>query len=159
MDSNSLAGRPLAQVALTVSDLARATAFYRDTLGLPFLFETNGMAFFQIGTMRLMIGAARDGAAAPSTGVLYFEAPDLPQLADGLEKKGVVFLAPAQMLQKVNNGDLMLRAFRDPGRQCAGADGRGAALNLRGATIPSDLLYTKFIRPVRGATCRAAFWR
>lgn len=37
------------QVALTTSDLERAISFYRDTVGLPLLFETNGMAFFRCG--------------------------------------------------------------------------------------------------------------
>ena len=112
MASTTLAGRSLVQAALTVSDLARATAFYRDTLGLPFLFETNGMAFFQMGNTRLMIGQAHDGKAAPSSGILYFDAPDLPQLAEALEKRGVVFLGPIQALQKSEAGTLMLRVSR-----------------------------------------------
>jgi catechol 2,3-dioxygenase-like lactoylglutathione lyase family enzyme len=109
----NLADRKLTQVGLSVKDLPRATAFYRDTLGLPFLFETNGMAFFQLGGgTRLMIGVNHDGAA--STGILYFDAPDVPSLSEALEKKGVVFLGPAQILQKTDKGYLMLRAFRDP---------------------------------------------
>jgi methylmalonyl-CoA/ethylmalonyl-CoA epimerase len=112
MPSSSLAGRNLVQAALTVSDLPRAIGFYRDTLGLPFLFETNGMAFFQLGNTRLMVGAGPN--AAPSTGVLYFDAPDLPELARALEAKAVTFLGPMQVLQKTAEGDLCLRAFRDP---------------------------------------------
>ena len=44
----SLAGRKLVQVALTCRDLDRARAFYRDTLGLPLLFEAGTMLFFQL---------------------------------------------------------------------------------------------------------------
>ena len=39
MANDSLAGRKLVQVALTCRDLDRARTFYRDTLGLPLLFE------------------------------------------------------------------------------------------------------------------------
>lgn len=46
--SADLAGRPLQQVAITTGDLPAAIGFYRDRLGLPFLFESNGMAFFDM---------------------------------------------------------------------------------------------------------------
>jgi catechol 2,3-dioxygenase-like lactoylglutathione lyase family enzyme len=39
---------PVRQIALTVKDLARARAFYRDTLGLSLLFEVPGLAFFNL---------------------------------------------------------------------------------------------------------------
>ena len=48
----SLAGRPLAQVGLTVRNLERARNFYRDVLGLPLLFEASGMMFFQLQGLR-----------------------------------------------------------------------------------------------------------
>ena len=53
--SVELAGHRLQQVAMTTRDLPRSIAFYRNTLGLPFLFETNGMAFFDVAGTRLMI--------------------------------------------------------------------------------------------------------
>ena len=53
----------IAQIALTTQNLAKAVAFYRDTLGLKLMFEVSGMAFFDIGGTRLMIGEAKlDGA-------------------------------------------------------------------------------------------------
>lgn len=45
----------IGRVAITVSDMARATAFYRDKVGLPFLFGAGGMAFFDCGGIRLML--------------------------------------------------------------------------------------------------------
>ena len=51
----------IAQVALTVHDVPRAAAFYRDTLGVPFLFEAPGMAFFQAGEVRLLLGLLLGG--------------------------------------------------------------------------------------------------
>jgi predicted enzyme related to lactoylglutathione lyase len=110
----SLAGRDLMQVALSTSDLKRATAFYRDVLGLPFLFEVSGMAFFQAGNTRLMVGDAGADFKPRTGGVLYFDAPDLPALAAALEAKGVRFIGPAEVLQRTEQGDLMLRIFTDP---------------------------------------------
>jgi catechol 2,3-dioxygenase-like lactoylglutathione lyase family enzyme len=45
----------LGQIAVNVYDVDRATAFYRDTLGLPLLFSASGMAFFDCGGVRLML--------------------------------------------------------------------------------------------------------
>jgi len=47
----------IGQIALTVTNLPRALQFYRDTLGLKFLFEASNMAFFDCGGVH-QIGAA-----------------------------------------------------------------------------------------------------
>ena len=111
--SPTLAGRKLVQAALTVTDLGRSVAFYRDVLGFPLMFETNGMAFFQAGEIRLMVGS--NSAEAPSRGtVLYFDAPDLDVLSAALEAKGVEFTGPAEVLQRTETHELKLRILRDP---------------------------------------------
>ena len=113
-----LAGRNLVQVALPTRDLPRAIAFYGDTLGLPLAFETNGMAFFSLPNLRLMVGSNVEDAEVdptPSEGTaVYFDAPDLPTLGPALEARGVAFLGPAEVLQKTAAGELRLRFFRDP---------------------------------------------
>ena len=61
----------LAQVALSVKDIDKATTFYRDVLGLPFLFSAPpGLAFFQVGPTRLMLSASTEGGVG-SHGILY----------------------------------------------------------------------------------------
>jgi predicted enzyme related to lactoylglutathione lyase len=109
----SLAGRNVVQAAVTVTDLPRAVGFYRDTLGLPFLFETNGMAFFQAGAIRLLIGLNPNGRPSDSS-VLYFDAPDIDDLRAALEARGIVFHGPTQVLQRTDAGELRLASFRDP---------------------------------------------
>jgi predicted enzyme related to lactoylglutathione lyase len=111
--SPTLAGRKLVQAALTVTDLARSVAFYRDVLGFPMMFETNGMAFFQAGELRLMIGSNSPDPPARGT-VLYFDAPDIDELAPALEAKGVSFIGPVEVLQRTDTHELKLRIFRDP---------------------------------------------
>ena len=107
-----LAGRSLIQVALAARDLERAKTFYVGVLGLPLLFETNGMAFFQLGNLRLLVGEREAETLGP--GAIYFDAPDLPVLAEALEQRGVEFLGPAETLQRTEAGALQLRFFKDP---------------------------------------------
>jgi catechol 2,3-dioxygenase-like lactoylglutathione lyase family enzyme len=118
LNASNLAGRNLVQVALPCSDLDRSVAWYRDVLGLPLMFETNGMAFFQAGGLRLMLGEQRgvdEGVDfQPGGAALYFDAPDLPALGLALEAAGVEFVGDAEVLQRTDKGELQLRFFRDP---------------------------------------------
>lgn len=114
-DGGSLAGRKLTQVALTVTDLERAVGFYRDVLGLTLLFQVPpGMAFFDLGGTRLLLGNQVPEGWKPGGAVLYLDAPDLPTLAQALEARGLLFAGPALVLQPQAAHDLMLREFRDP---------------------------------------------
>ena len=46
----------IAQIAIVVTDLERAIAFYRDVLGLQFLFQAPpGLAFFNLDGVRIML--------------------------------------------------------------------------------------------------------
>ena len=68
----------LRQIALTVSDVARAKAFYRDALGLTFLFDAGpNLAFLDVGGVRLML-ATPEGEFKPGKGsMLYFKVADI----------------------------------------------------------------------------------
>jgi catechol 2,3-dioxygenase-like lactoylglutathione lyase family enzyme len=110
----TLAGRRLQQVALTCRDLDRARAFYRDTLGLPLMFEAGAMLFFQLEGLRLMVGREETPGSAIGGSVLYFDAPDIDALGTALEAKGVVFTGRAETVQRTATHELRLRIFHDP---------------------------------------------
>lgn len=112
--STSLSGRPLVQVGLTVSDLDRARAFYRDVLGLPLMFEAGSMMFFQLEGLRLMIGHEQQPGQPIGGSLIYFDAPDIDALGKALEAKGVTFVSDAQVVQRTDAYDLKLREFFDP---------------------------------------------
>lgn len=110
----TLAGRKLVQVALTTRDLDRARSFYRDTLGLPLMFEAGNMLFFQLEGLRLMVGKSEKPDEPIGGSVLYFDAPDIFALGAALKKKGVEFIGNAETVQRTAEGELKLHAFRDP---------------------------------------------
>lgn len=112
--SAELGGRPLQQVALTTLDLERSVIFYRDTLGLPLLFESNNMAFFDVAGIRLMVAldAARE-MTRPAT-IFYFDAPDFDAAVGRLRSAGVTLEGPVETVQRTAAGDLKLQQFVDP---------------------------------------------
>ena len=113
-NSQSLAGRPLVQVALTVRDLDRARRFYRDTLSLPLLFEAGGMMFFQLEGLRLMIGLQHEPGQPIGGSLLYFDAPDIDEVGRALSEKGVAFVSEAKVVQRSATHELKLCEFFDP---------------------------------------------
>jgi predicted enzyme related to lactoylglutathione lyase len=109
-----LKGRKLVQVALTCRDLDRARSFYRDTLGLPLMFEAGTMLFFDAGGQRLMIGREEKPGGVIGGSLIYFDAPDIDALGPALEAKGVKFVGPATVVQSTQTHELKLREFFDP---------------------------------------------
>ncbi len=104
----------IAQIALASANPPALVAFYRDTLGLPVLFEAGGMTFFQSGATRLMIGPKQPDRTIGGDTVIYFEPRDWSAAEAALETKGVSFLHSAQTVQQAHGRELMLRPFRDP---------------------------------------------
>jgi methylmalonyl-CoA/ethylmalonyl-CoA epimerase len=103
----------IAQIALTVEDLPRARDFYRDVLGMPLLFEFGSMAFFQCGTIRLMLGTAEKPAPRGGT-ILYYKVADLNQTHASLQAQGVTFLQPPHLVAKMPDHELWMAFLKDP---------------------------------------------
>ena len=103
----------IGQIALTVTDLARAKEFYRDTLGMRFLFDAGTMAFFQCGTVRLMIGVA-EGVVAGSGTILYFKVPDIQTAHRVLQAKGAEFIDEPHLVARMPDHDLWMVFLKDP---------------------------------------------
>jgi len=123
----NLSGRKLAQVALTCRDLERSKAFYQGVLGLTFLFEVSGMLFFQLDGMRLMLGKELKPNSPIGGSVVYFDAPDHRRARPAAGSQGREILRPAA--NPATYCDARTETARVPRsrRQCAGADGNGAA--------------------------------
>jgi len=103
----------IAQVALTVHDIPRAAAFYRDTLGVPFLFEAPGMVFFQAGDVRLMLGLPEKKTGEHSS-IVYFKVDDMTTAYRALSGRGVAFTHEPRIVHRGQKTDVWLAHFQDP---------------------------------------------
>lgn len=105
---------PLAQVAVTFHDVPRAIAWYRDVLGLPLIFETNGMAFFAMGDVRLMMTAPEKPEHDHMASVLYFKVAHIDEAYATLESRGVAFEDTPHLIGKMGSTEIWMCFLRDP---------------------------------------------
>lgn len=104
----------IGQIAITIHDLERAVAFYRDTLGLPFLFQAPpGLAFFQCGEVRLMLSRPEGVESAPATAVLYYKVADIHQAYKTLQARQVMLIDEPHLIAKMPDHELWMVFFRD----------------------------------------------
>ena len=105
----------LGQVALTGGDVAESTRFYRDVIGLPFLFGAGpSLAFFSIGSTRLMLSGA-EGALLPGSGtVLYLKVDDITATYTAMLGRGLTFIDAPHLVAPMPDHDLWMCFFRDP---------------------------------------------
>lgn len=103
------------QIMMPVEDLGRARDFYRDVLGMPFLFEVPRMAFFDLGGVRLMLGEREDdgdGDAAPGS-ILYYRVDDIQVARRSLGERGVSFDQEPALIAEMEDHDLWMAFFHD----------------------------------------------
>ena len=105
--------KSIGQIAINTRDLSRATAFYRDTLGLPFLFEAPNLAFFQCGGVRLMLGGAETAEFDHAASVLYFDVDDILAAHHALKGRGVRFRDEPHAVHKAGDKALWMAFFDD----------------------------------------------
>jgi methylmalonyl-CoA/ethylmalonyl-CoA epimerase len=105
----------IGQIALTVTDVDRAVAFYRDLLGMKFLFRAPNLAFFDCAGVRLMIGPP-EGIGERGNSVLYFKVGDINSAFETLSSRGVAFEDKPHMIAKMPDHELWMTLFRDPDR-------------------------------------------
>jgi methylmalonyl-CoA/ethylmalonyl-CoA epimerase len=103
----------IGQVLVPVADAERATAFYRDRLGMRFLFAFPGMAFFDADGVRLYLATPEDpGFAGRAT--LYFRVPDIAAAVEALEARGVAFTSQPHVVHRDAAHELWLAFTTDP---------------------------------------------
>jgi methylmalonyl-CoA/ethylmalonyl-CoA epimerase len=111
----SLADATIGQLMIPIGDFDRGIAFYRDTLGLPFLFAAPPqMAFFACGSVRLLVGVRPAGQKAQRGSAIYFQVKDIKGVYASLNAKGVHFLAQPHIVNRTPKSELWLAEFNDP---------------------------------------------
>ena len=104
----------IAQIAVNVHDLERATAFYRDTLGIKHLFSVPPkMAFFDCEGVRLMLAIPERADLDHPSSILYFKVDDVDAAYDALLRRGAHFETKPMLVAPMQTYDLWLAEFRD----------------------------------------------
>ena len=104
----------IAQIAVIVHDLERATAFYKDKLGMKHLFTVPPkMAFFDCDGIRLMLGIPERPEFDHPSSILYFKVDDINAAYEELAKRGVPFATKPALIAPMETYDLWLAEFRD----------------------------------------------
>jgi methylmalonyl-CoA/ethylmalonyl-CoA epimerase len=108
-----MAPKRLAQVAITVRDLDRAKAFYRDVLGLAHLFDAPpGLVFFQCGETRLMLSRP-EGPEPAASSILYYGVEDVSAAYAEMLGRGVAFDEPPRRIAEVDGVPIHLAVCSD----------------------------------------------
>jgi len=104
----------IGQIAVPITDIERSIAFYRDVLGMRFLFQAPpGLGFFDCAGVRLMLDApAKENAGKGS--VIYYKVNELQSRYETLSARGLIFEAKPHLVAKMPDHELWMAFFYDP---------------------------------------------
>lgn len=105
--------RGIGQIFITAHDLGRAVRFYRDTLGLTFLFEAGHMAFFDCGGIRLLIGTPEEDEFDHPASLIYYRVENLSAAHEALVDSEVEFLSEPHKVADMPDHELWMAFFKD----------------------------------------------
>ncbi len=101
------------QISMRAGDIDRAVRFYRDALGLPFLFAAPPrLAFFDCAGVRLMLSTPEPGFDHPGS-VLYFAVDDIRHAREALASRGVSFRSEPHKIATLADREVWLAEFQD----------------------------------------------
>jgi len=104
----------IGQIFVNVHDLDRAIAFYRDVLGMTFLFQAPpNMAFFDCDGIRLMLGVADRPELDHPASIIYYKVDDIERVYEIFKARGVEFVVKPHLVAPMPTYDLWLADFRD----------------------------------------------
>lgn len=105
----------IGQVAITVSDVGVALAYYRDVLGLSFLFSAGpNLAFLSDGSIRIMLSTPQGSGSVGANSILYFRVSDIEATHAGMVERGSASERSPQLAAKMPDHDLWIGFLRDP---------------------------------------------
>jgi catechol 2,3-dioxygenase-like lactoylglutathione lyase family enzyme len=115
MDTTAFPGlATIGQLSVNVHDLAKATTFYRDTLGMKYLFEVPGqMSFFDAGGIRLMLARPEKPEFDHPGSIIYFCVKDIHSSYEALNARGARFESKPSLVAPMKDHDLWMAFFRD----------------------------------------------
>ena len=112
-ETRTLGLAQIGQIAVNVRALERAIAFYRDTLGMQFLFQVPNMAFFDCAGVRLLLSIAEQPEFDHPSSIIYFKVEDLNAAFATLSSRGVAFADKPHLIARMPDYELWMAFFRD----------------------------------------------
>jgi catechol 2,3-dioxygenase-like lactoylglutathione lyase family enzyme len=105
----------IGQIHVSVTDMDRSIEFYRDVLGIPFLFRVpeQPMAFFDCGDVRLYLGVP-ESPEFRSNPLVYFRVEDADEAYRVLRARGVGFRGEPHVVHRTESSELRMVFFDDP---------------------------------------------
>jgi predicted enzyme related to lactoylglutathione lyase len=103
----------IAQIAINVHDVDRATAFYRDVLVFPHLFRAGQLSFFNCGNVRLMLSPPEKPEFDHPASILYFQVEDIRAAFQRLKSAGVKFGDEPHLIARMPTHELWMTFFHD----------------------------------------------
>lgn len=103
------------QLAITVSDVTVALPFYRDVLGLTFLFSPGpNLAFLSAGSVRIMLTTPQGAGTVGHNSIIYFKATDIAATHAAIVQRGAKNERAPQLTAKMPDHELWTAFVRDP---------------------------------------------
>jgi methylmalonyl-CoA/ethylmalonyl-CoA epimerase len=103
----------IGQISIRVGDVDRATAFYRDVLGMRYLFQVPKMSFFDCGGVRLLLGVAEAPEFDHPASILYYQVDDIHAAYEALKERGAEFVDKPHFLAKMPDHELWMVFLHD----------------------------------------------
>jgi len=104
----------IGQINIPVHDLETSVEFYRDSLGMNYLFQVPNMAFFDCGGIRILLAVPEDDALDHPSSIIYFKVDDIHIATDALRDRGVGIRGNPELVAEMADHDLWMSSFRDP---------------------------------------------
>lgn len=104
----------IGQINIPVHELDTSVEFYRDSLGMEFLFQVPGMAFFDCGDIRILLAVPEDETSDHPCSIIYFKVEDIQTATAALRDKGVSFSKDPHLIAEMPDHDLWMSFFKDP---------------------------------------------
>lgn len=111
METNSI--QKIGQIGVPIKNVENAIAFYKEALGLPLLFSTDSMAFFECNGQRLLLALPEKEEFANSSSVIYFQVENIKDTYEELIKKGVSFIDQPHVVAKMDQIETWMTFFKD----------------------------------------------
>ena len=105
----------IGQIGIPVTDVDRAIVFYRDVLGLAFLFRAGpNLAFFDCGGVRILLDKPEEAEFKNHSSVIYFTVSDIKASFAEVVERGAKPEGEPHLIARMADREVWMGFFRDP---------------------------------------------